>query len=144
MSDNATNTFEPLPNSKRIYVVGSRPDLRVPMREISLSPTNKPNGSSEANEPVRVYDVSGPWGDPDYHRDVTKGLPEIRRQWILERGDVEEYEGRQVKPADDGSSVTSSSNARRSASSLSQPVDCTGTPQLPSRNRARSASSKAV
>ncbi|MBD5779920.1 phosphomethylpyrimidine synthase ThiC [Pelagicoccus sp. NFK12] len=105
MSDtqnNASSTFEPLPNSRRIYIAGSRDDIRVPMREITLNDTRKPDGSTEPNGPVRVYDCSGPWGDPDYHRDVEKGLPEIRRQWILERGDVEEYQGRELKAADDG------------------------------------------
>ncbi|MDQ8200786.1 phosphomethylpyrimidine synthase ThiC [Pelagicoccus enzymogenes] len=105
MSDtqnNASSTFEPLPNSRRIYIAGSRDDIRVPMREITLNDTRKPDGSTEPNEPVRVYDCSGPWGDPDYHRDVEKGLPEIRRNWILERGDVEEYQGRELKAADDG------------------------------------------
>ncbi|MDQ8181700.1 phosphomethylpyrimidine synthase ThiC [Pelagicoccus sp. SDUM812005] len=105
MSDTETtsaSTFEPLPNSRRVYIAGSRDDIRVPMREISLSDTLKPDGSKEPNEPVKVYDCSGPWGDPDYHRDVEKGLPEIRRNWILERGDVEEYEGRELKAADDG------------------------------------------
>lgn len=104
MSDtlNETSSFEPLPNSRRVYLTGSREDIRVPMREISLHETQKPDGSKEPNEPVRVYDCSGPWGDPDYHRDVTKGLPQTRRKWILERGDVEEYEGRSLQAADDG------------------------------------------
>lgn len=104
MSDtlNQTSTFEALPNSRRVYVNGSREDVRVPMREISLHETRKPDGSTESNEPVRVYDCSGPWGDPDYHRDVTKGLPQTRRAWIQERGDVEEYEGRVLQAVDDG------------------------------------------
>ena len=54
------------------------------------------------NEPVRVYDTSGPWGDPDFHGDVTQGLPPLRAQWIRERGDVEEINGREVQPIDDG------------------------------------------
>lgn len=91
------------PNSKRIYITGSRPDLRVPMREIQLSPTRLPNDAGTVpNKPVRVYDTSGPWGDTDYHGDPTKGLPSVRGNWIREREDVEEYEGRQVKPQDDG------------------------------------------
>ena len=57
------------PNSTRIYVGGQlHPDLRVPMREISLSDTNRPDGRSEPNDPVRVYDCSGPWGDPAFDR----------------------------------------------------------------------------
>jgi len=88
--------------SKRVYIPGSRPDLRVPMREITLSPTRLPNGTEVPNEAVRVYDTSGPWGDPEFHRDPTLGLPEIRGGWIRERGDVEEIAGRDVKPLDDG------------------------------------------
>ena len=60
------------------------------------------NGEIEINEPVRVYDTSGPWGDPDFHGDVTQGLPPLRAKWIRERGDVEEIEGRNVQPIDDG------------------------------------------
>lgn len=91
------------PNSTRVYVAGSRPDLQVPMREISLSPTRLPNDAGELpNEPVRVYDTSGCWGDPDYHGDVTRGLPRLRESWVRERGDVEEYAGRCVRPEDDG------------------------------------------
>src|SRR6266496_2493039 len=60
------------------------------------------NGEIEVNEPVRVYDTSGPWGDADFHGDVTIGLPALRAKWIRERGDVEEYEGRVVRPIDDG------------------------------------------
>ena len=54
------------------------------------------NGEIEINEPVRVYDTSGPWGDPDFHGDVTQGLPPLRAKWIRERGDVEEIKGRAV------------------------------------------------
>src|SRR2546428_2850146 len=96
------NTVQ-LPNSKRIYVRGRlHPDIRVPMREIALSPTKLFNDRIEVNEPVRVYDTSGPWGDPDYQGTVEEGLPPLRRDWILKRGDVHEYEGRKVKPLDDG------------------------------------------
>ena len=88
--------------SKRVYIAGSRPDLRVPMREITLSPTRLPNGTEVPNEAIRVYDTSGAWGDPEFHRDSTLGLPELRSAWIRERGDVEEISGREVKPLDDG------------------------------------------
>ncbi|BCU80713.1 phosphomethylpyrimidine synthase [Polycladomyces abyssicola] len=90
------------PNSKKVYIQGSRPDIRVPMREITLSPTTGRNGEEVPNEPVRVYDTSGPYTDPNVETDIRKGLPALRRPWILERGDVEEYEGREVKPVDDG------------------------------------------
>ena len=85
-------SFEPhssdqLPNSTRVYVEGEiHPEVRVPMREIALSPTKAFNGRVEVNEPVRVYDTSGPWGDPAYEGDPTQGLPALRKAWILGRG----------------------------------------------------------
>ena len=92
-----------LPNSRKIYVSEKlHPDVRVPFREITLSPTKSTSGDIEINEPVRVYDTSGPWGDPDFHGDVTKGLPALRAKWIRERGDVEEIGGRAASPRDDG------------------------------------------
>src|SRR4051794_1352711 len=90
------HSSEQLPNSKRVYLKGQlHPDVRVPMREIELSATKTFNGSTEINDPVRVYDCSGPWGDPEFDCSVEEGLPALRRDWILGRGDVEEYEGRQ-------------------------------------------------
>jgi phosphomethylpyrimidine synthase len=101
--DSIPDSSTPLPNSTRVYVGGSiHPSVRVPMREISLAPTKTFSGELEANEPVRVYDTSGPWGDPSFHGDVEKGLPAMRREWILQRGDVEEYDGREIKPQDNG------------------------------------------
>ncbi|MCW5558649.1 MAG: phosphomethylpyrimidine synthase ThiC [Verrucomicrobiae bacterium] len=102
------SSFEPhssqqLPASTRVYVSGRlHPDLRVPMREIALSPTKRLDGRLEPNEPVRVYDCSGPWGDPAFQGVVEEGLPPLRRDWILRRGDVSEYEGREVRPQDNG------------------------------------------
>ena len=90
---------QPLPGSRRVYVAGTLPGVRVPMREIVLTPTRTVSGRIEANEPVRVYDTSGPWGDPDHTGTVEDGLPPLRRPWILARGDVEEYAGRPVEPA---------------------------------------------
>ena len=91
------------PKSKRIYVGAERHrDVRVPFREISLAPTKSMSGETEANESVRVYDTSGPWGDPSMTLDPLKGLPALRRDWILKRGDVDEIEGRVVRPIDDG------------------------------------------
>lgn len=87
--------------SKKVYVNGSRPDINVPMREIELSPTTSTFGEEE-NPPVRVYDTSGLYTDPDYSADITKGLPALRSTWIYERGDVCEYEGRDIKPEDNG------------------------------------------
>ena len=87
--------------SKKVYVEGSRPDIKVPMREIQLSPTTGSFGEEE-NPPVRVYDTSGPYTDANYSVDITKGLPNLRSTWIHERGDVEEYEGRGIKAEDNG------------------------------------------
>ena len=90
-------------NSKKVYVDGQLyKDIHVPFREITLAPTKTISGQIEANEPVRVYDTSGPWGDPDFRGDVTLGLPPVRSQWIRGRNDVEEIEGRKVQPIDDG------------------------------------------
>ncbi|KQR90113.1 thiamine biosynthesis protein ThiC [Burkholderia sp. Leaf177] len=82
----------PLPNSRKIYVTGSRPDIRVPMREITQSDTNESFGS-EKNPPVYVYDTSGPYSDPDASIDIRSGLPALRQAWIEERGDTESLNG---------------------------------------------------
>src|SRR5947207_7176877 len=75
-----------LPNSKKIYLPGKiHPDIRVPFREISLAPTKTMSGEIEVNEPVRVYDTSGPWGDASVTLDPVQGLPPLRRVWILKR-----------------------------------------------------------
>ena len=97
------HSSEQLPNSTRVYVTGSlHPDVQVPMREIALAPTKRFDGTLEENEPVRVYDASGPWGDPDFDGDVEQGLPAMRASWIRRRGDVEEYSGRDIRPQDNG------------------------------------------
>jgi phosphomethylpyrimidine synthase len=102
-SEESKTAEMPLPNSRKIYASGEiHPSVRVPFREITLAPTKSINGEIEINEPVRVYDTSGPWGDPDFHGDVTKGLLPLRAKWIRDRGDVEEIEGRVVRPQDDG------------------------------------------
>ena len=82
MSVNSTSEISSqhtlFPNSERVYITGSRPDLKVPMREIQLSPTTLPNGAGELpNEPIRVYDTAGAWGDAGYHGDVELGLPKV-------------------------------------------------------------------
>ncbi len=101
--DSVHSVEKSLPNSRRIYVAGKlHPEVRVPFREISLAPTKSINGDIEVNEPVRVYDTSGLWGDPDFHGDVTQGLSPLRAKWIRDRGDVEEIDGRKVQPIDDG------------------------------------------
>ncbi|MFV1860101.1 phosphomethylpyrimidine synthase ThiC [Bacillus velezensis] len=87
--------------SKKVYAEGSSPDIRVPMREISLSATTGAFGEEE-NAPVRVYDTSGPYTDPDVQIDIHEGLGALRTKWITGRGDVEEYNGRTVRPEDNG------------------------------------------
>ncbi|MCR6849717.1 phosphomethylpyrimidine synthase ThiC [Bacillus sp. IBL03825] len=89
-----------LPGSKKVYVDGPRAGMKVPMREIEQSETN-----GIPNSPIRVYDTSGPYTDPAYKVELEKGLQAPRHSWILERGDVEAYEGREVKPEDDGVKV---------------------------------------
>jgi phosphomethylpyrimidine synthase len=102
------DSFEPhsseqLPASKKIFVAGTiHPDVRVPMREISVTDTKSYTGAVTPNDPVRVYDCSGPWGDPAFTGTSEQGLPALRAKWIRERGDVEEIDGREVKPQDDG------------------------------------------
>jgi len=92
-----------LPKSKKVYVKGKiYKDIKVPFREIELTPTRLHNGNIEQNEPLMVYDTSGLWGDESEKGDVKKGLPALREKWIKSRGDVEEYEGRNVKPSDNG------------------------------------------
>ncbi len=99
------------PNSKRIYITGSQPDIRVPMREIQLSPTliggSKDNPQYEENEAIPVYDTSGPYGDPNVAIDVQQGLAKLRQPWIDARDDTEKLRDRssvytKERLADDG------------------------------------------
>jgi phosphomethylpyrimidine synthase len=83
---------QPFPRSEKIYVEGSRPDLRVPMREIAQSDAPASFGV-EANPPIVVYDTSGPYTDPSANIDVRSGLPPLRVRWIQERGDTAELTG---------------------------------------------------
>ncbi|HKO88997.1 MAG TPA: phosphomethylpyrimidine synthase ThiC [Burkholderiales bacterium] len=83
---------KPLPNSRKVYVEGSRPDIRVPMREITQSDTPASMGF-EKNPPIYVYDCSGPYTDPAAQIDIRNGLPALRMNWILERNDTEELPG---------------------------------------------------
>ncbi|MCM8625893.1 phosphomethylpyrimidine synthase ThiC [Accumulibacter sp.] len=99
----------PLPGSRKIYVEGSRPDIRVPMREISQSDTETSTGR-ESNPPIFVYDCSGPYSEPGAAIDIRRGLPALRAGWIAERGDCEALSelsstfgrGRAADPALDG------------------------------------------
>ena len=80
---------KPLPNSRKIYVQGSRADIQVPMREISQSDT--PTGmGGEKNPPIYVYDTSGPYTDPNVKIDIRSGLAPLREKWIVERNDTEQ------------------------------------------------------
>ncbi|MDF2648120.1 MAG: thiamine biosynthesis protein ThiC [Paenibacillus sp.] len=90
------------PGSKKVYVQGSRPDILVPMREISLGTSTNIQGEEVTNEPVQVYDTSGVYTDTELQTDIRQGLPANRLTWIEERGDVESYVGREVKPEDNG------------------------------------------
>jgi len=76
--------------SSRVYVTGTTPGMRVPMREVQLTPTRLPGGGEEANPALRLYDTSGPYSDPAFTPDLNQGLPPLRLSWILGRGDVEE------------------------------------------------------
>jgi len=102
-----------LPNSRRIYVDGQQTGVRVPFREIDQNPTRNFDNTLEENPPVRVYDSSGPYGDPSEACDVREGLPALRREWIVSRGDVEEYEGRDLQPIDDGYLTFDAANQAR-------------------------------
>ena len=99
------------PNSKRIYITGTPPGVRVPMREIQLSPTliggSKEQPQYEENEAIPVYDTSGPYGDPQIAINVQQGLAKLRQPWIDARGDTEELTVRssdytKARLADDG------------------------------------------
>ena len=92
---------QPFPASQKVYLPGTRPDIRVPVRAIALSPTAGRFGEEE-NAPLHVYDTSGPYTDAALATDIRQGISPLRRPWILERGDVEEYEGRSVRPVDNG------------------------------------------
>ncbi len=80
--------IQPFPNSRKIYVQGSRADIRVPMREVSVTDTRL-NAGVEKNAPVTVYDTSGPYTDPAVNIDLRQGLADVRGRWIVERGDTE-------------------------------------------------------
>jgi phosphomethylpyrimidine synthase len=95
--DNSSQDFTvstgPLPSSRKIRVPGRlHPEIRVAMREIDLEP-------SSDEPPVRVYDSSGPYSDPAVAIDIRRGLPALRENWIRARGDVEDYDGRIVRPS---------------------------------------------
>jgi phosphomethylpyrimidine synthase len=89
-------TTGPITGSRKIYTAPeAAPDLKVPLREVALDP-------SSGEPPVPIYDPSGPYSDPDATIDVEKGLPRLRTAWVRERGGVEDYQGRDIKPVDNG------------------------------------------
>ncbi|MFM7098025.1 MAG: phosphomethylpyrimidine synthase ThiC [Gemmataceae bacterium] len=97
------HSSEQLPKSRRVYLPGKiHSDVQVPMREIIVSDTKSHTGAVIPNDPVRVYDCSGPWGDPTFNGKSDEGLPALRGKWVKARGDVEEYNGREVLPMDNG------------------------------------------
>src|SRR5690242_1754147 len=107
-------TTGPLPSSRKIFATPSAAtDLRVPLREIILS-----EGAGEPNLPV--YDTSGPYTDPDVTIDVNAGLARNRKAWVLERGGVEQYEGRVIKPEDNGN--VGAAHAAKAFSAYHQPL----------------------
>ena len=84
-------TTQPFPASRKVFVTGTRSGVRVPMREIALTPTKSPNGGAPTeNEPLVIYDTSGPYTDPSVTIDLRRGLAPLRQDWILGRGDVEQ------------------------------------------------------
>jgi phosphomethylpyrimidine synthase len=103
-------TRAPFPASRKVHVTGSRPDLRVPMREVTLT-----NG-----ETVTLYDTSGPYTDPAVAVDVTRGLPALRQPWIDARDDTETYDGRSAQPIDDGARDAERLQALRAQSAALQ------------------------
>ena len=90
--DLSAEVRQPFPRSRKIYVQGSRPDILVPMREVTQTPTRTAQGE-EHNPPLTVYDTSGPYTDPAARIDLLAGLPALRAGWIAERGDTEELKG---------------------------------------------------
>src|SRR6266436_2407179 len=117
-------TTGPLPSSRKIFVTPDEaPDVRVPLREIILS-----EGAGEPN--LSVYDTSGPYTDPAVTIDVNKGLPRNRTAWVLERGGVEEYEGRAVKPVDNGN--VSGDHAAKAFDAYHRPLRGIDAPSIPS------------
>jgi phosphomethylpyrimidine synthase len=92
VDDAPTTQGTPFPGSRKTYLQGSRPDLRIPMREVVLT----------TGDSVVLYDTSGPYTDETLRTDVRLGLPALRKDWIAERGDVEPYTGRPVQPVDNG------------------------------------------
>jgi phosphomethylpyrimidine synthase len=93
------------PGSRKVYARGSRDDIRVPLRELTLSPSRPHGGGTVENPRLHLYDTSGPWTDPDLRLDVRQGLPSVRGAWVDQRDDVEFYAGRDGHHERDGRPV---------------------------------------
>ena len=89
-------------NAKRVYVEGPKHGVKVPMQEITLSPTKSSDGQETENPAIRLYDTSGPWGDSEFHGQHEQGLPPLRKHWVLDREDTQIIDGRKSTPADNG------------------------------------------
>lgn len=89
-------------NAKRVYVEGPKHGVKVPMREITLSPTKSSDSQETENPAIRLYDTSGPWGDSEFHGQHEQGLPPLRKHWVLDREDTQIIDGRKSTPADNG------------------------------------------
>jgi phosphomethylpyrimidine synthase len=98
-SSSASQRIPPFPASRKVYVQGTRPDVRVPVREVRLAPTLSRDGTLQDNPPIYLYDTTGPYTDPTIEVDVRTGLPPIREAWIQERGDVEIVEDSPIRKA---------------------------------------------
>ena len=115
-------TTGPIAGSRKIYArPDAAPELKVPLREIALD-------ASSGEPPVPVYDPSGPYTDPDAALDVEKGLPRTRIEWVRERGGVEAYEGRPIKPVDNGN--VSGKHLARNFPNTPKPLRASPSPPL--------------
>ena len=94
--------YENQNNAKRVYVEGMKHGVKVPMREITLSPTKSSDDQETENPAIRLYDTSGPWGDSEFHGQHEQGLPPLRKHWVLDREDTQIIDGRKSTPADNG------------------------------------------
>jgi len=111
IQDQSSNAGAEFPGSHKTYLPGSRPDLRVPMREVVLS----------TGDSMVLYDTSGPYTDTALRTDIRLGLPRLREGWVVERGDTDEYDGRPVQPADDGRNAAGSRNLDSLFTTTSRP-----------------------
>ena len=132
-----------LPGRRRIYISGqTHPEIRVAATEVEQTPTKREGSPDVANPPIRLYDASGPWGDPDRELDPRRGLGPLRGDWIAARGDSDLYEGRVPRPTDDGhrnaearDRAGGDGTTQGNAESLHEPPPgCRGGPAIPWRD----------